>query len=303
VARMPAAEVDVTTDLVRTLLQAQHPDLAGLPLTVLGYGWDNAMLRLGDELLVRLPRRAMAAELVAHEQDWLPSLAARLPAPVPAPVRAGLPGAGYPWRWSVLPWFEGTPLTSVAAGPRTATAGPLGTFLAALHVPAPDDVWSSPYRGVPLAARHDLVTQRVDRRGADADRLRGLWREAAADPLGSDPRLWLHGDVHPLNVLIRGGDLAAVIDWGDLTAGDPAGDLAIAWLGYDAAGASAFRAAYDDGVTHDLDLDRLWRRARGWAIHLSLTLLEFSDDHAELDAVGRHGIARLLEGDQITDEG
>src|SRR5687767_10899591 len=102
---MPAAEVDVTPELVRALLREQHPDLADLSLELIGEGWDNVMYRLGDEYSVRVPRREMAAPLVLHEQQWLPQLAARLPIPVPAPVRIGVPGLGYPWHWSVLPWF------------------------------------------------------------------------------------------------------------------------------------------------------------------------------------------------------
>jgi aminoglycoside phosphotransferase (APT) family kinase protein len=91
---MPAAEVDVPLELVSRLLAAQHPDLAHLPLEVMANGWDNLICRLGRELAVRLPRRAMAAELTAHEQQWLPVLAPRLPLPVPAPVRVGRPALG-----------------------------------------------------------------------------------------------------------------------------------------------------------------------------------------------------------------
>jgi hypothetical protein len=36
---MPAAEVDVSVELVRQLLAEQHPDLAGLALGVLANGW------------------------------------------------------------------------------------------------------------------------------------------------------------------------------------------------------------------------------------------------------------------------
>jgi len=91
---MPGAEVEIPLDLVRRLLEDQHPDLALLPLTLLANGWDNVICGLGDELAVRLPRRVMAAELVRHEQRWLPELAPRLPLPVPAPVRAGRPALG-----------------------------------------------------------------------------------------------------------------------------------------------------------------------------------------------------------------
>jgi hypothetical protein len=59
--RSPAAEVDVTVSMVHSLLTEQHPDLAGLELRELEAGWDNTLWRLGDELLVRLPRRAVAA--------------------------------------------------------------------------------------------------------------------------------------------------------------------------------------------------------------------------------------------------
>jgi aminoglycoside phosphotransferase (APT) family kinase protein len=107
VHRMPAAEVDVTAELVRQLLAEQHPDLAGLALGVLANGWDNMVCTVGADLLARLPRRAQAAELVAREQRWLPVLAPRLPLPIPAPVRVGRPAGGFPWSWSVVPFFPG----------------------------------------------------------------------------------------------------------------------------------------------------------------------------------------------------
>ena len=104
---MPAAEVDVSPALLGRLLDAQHPDLAGLPVTVLANGWDNVVFRVGDGLLARLPRRELAAQLVSHEQRWLPDLAPRLPLPIPAPVRSGQPGLGYPWPWSIVPYLPG----------------------------------------------------------------------------------------------------------------------------------------------------------------------------------------------------
>ena len=90
-ADMPAAEVDVDDALVRSLLEEQHPDLADRALTLVANGWDNVLFRLGEDLIVRLPRRAQSAPLVAHELRWLPELAPRLPLPVPAPIRAGAP--------------------------------------------------------------------------------------------------------------------------------------------------------------------------------------------------------------------
>ena len=69
--RMPVADVDISAELVRRLLASQHPDLAGLPVEFLANGWDNALFRLGTELVVRLPRRQLAATIIEHEQRWL----------------------------------------------------------------------------------------------------------------------------------------------------------------------------------------------------------------------------------------
>ena len=104
---LPPAEFAIDERLVRVLLEHQHPDLADRPLSFLAAGWDNATYRLGDDLAVRLPRIAAGDALIRNEQRWLPKLAERLPIPIPAPVRTGRPGAGYPWHWSVVPWFPG----------------------------------------------------------------------------------------------------------------------------------------------------------------------------------------------------
>lgn len=61
------------------------------------------MFRLGDELVVRVPRREMAGRLVANEVAALPTLALRLLIPVPTPVRVGQPNGEYPYVWAVLP--------------------------------------------------------------------------------------------------------------------------------------------------------------------------------------------------------
>jgi aminoglycoside phosphotransferase (APT) family kinase protein len=95
------------------------------------------------------------------------------------------------------------------------------------------------------------------------------------------------GDPHPGNVLIEHGRVSAVLDFGDITAGDPATDLAIGWLGFDASGRAEFAQAY--AAEHGPD-DDTWQRARGWALCLGLALLANSDDNPALAAVGRHAI-------------
>jgi hypothetical protein len=127
VNRMPAAEVEVSADLVRRLLAGQHPDLARLPVEFLANGWDNELYRVGDRLLARLPRRALGAEIIKNEQRWLPGLAPGLPLPIPYPERTGVPAHGYPYSWSVVPYLPGVPAAQASsfdpAKPRLPSAG------------------------------------------------------------------------------------------------------------------------------------------------------------------------------------
>ena len=174
---MPAAEVGIDASLVRALLQAQHPDLADLPIVAAGSGWDNALYRLGDRVAVRLPRRAAAAALIEHEQRWLPELASRLPLAVPLPVRIGRAGSGYPWSWSVVPWLPGENAARARLDNLEQAARHLGECVGALHQPAPGDAPLNPVRGVPLAERHDVVLERIRRVEdlVDASALLDLW--------------------------------------------------------------------------------------------------------------------------------
>lgn len=290
-ARMPAAEVAVDPSLLHRLLREQHPDLAHLPLRVAAHGWDNVLIRIGPDLAARLPRRAAAATLIEHEQRVLPRLAPHLPISVPVPVRRGGPAAYYPWAWSVVPWLPGDHAGIMPAPARDDLAPALAGFLSALHVPAHPDAPSNPVRGVPLAARAEAFRARmIPGAFAGSLQLRNSFDRNAAAPVYDGPPLWLHGDLHPLNLLVCGGQLSAVVDFGDVTAGDPAADLATAWLTFTAAGRAEFRRRY----TGPLDA-ATWRRGRAWAAGVVSALLSASDDSPQLAAIGRHGLNELLD--------
>ncbi|PVU81779.1 phosphotransferase (plasmid) [Cellulomonas sp. WB94] len=292
----PPAEVDVTVDLVRRLLRGQHPDLAELPLRVVANGWDNVTLRLGDALAVRVPRRAMAAQLVRHEQRWLPVLAPRLGVDIPVPVRIGHPADEMPWGWSVVPWFAGTMVASVPVAARSTLARPLAEVLARLHAPAPDDAPSNPVRGVSLRTRDDAVRARLDAGHVPgAHRVGRLWDELLDTPSWAGPALWIHGDPHPLNLLAGAdGGLGAILDFGDVTAGDPATDLATVWMTFDAAGREEFRATTTTLSGTD---PHTWRRARGWALSFATVFLAHGDDEPLMRHIGEHTLREVLAGD------
>lgn len=290
----PAAEIDVDDRLVRRLLSEQASDLAHLALRLVTAGWDNVVWRLGDSHGVRLPRRAAAAPLVENEQRLLPEIARRLSGvdvAVPAPVVAGRPAAGYPWAWSVVPWIDGDAGLRVPRAERSGWATVLADALGALHVPAEPGYPLNPVRGVPLVARADAVGARFDSLGNGVDGLdvlRRAWRDALDAPVWAGPPLWIHGDLHPGNLVAHGQRLTGIIDFGDITAGDPAYDLAVAWLAFDAAG----RAAFADATRGRYDA-ATWTRAHGWAAAVTLILLDASDDNPEYRGLGLECLAEV----------
>jgi len=291
--QLPPAEHEVDEGLARALVADQHPDLADLAIRPLAHGWDNAMFRLGEALVLRLPRRAVAAELIVTEQRWLPTLAAGLPVAAPAPVRIGVPGRGYPWPWSVIPWIAGRP---AEAAPLAADqAGPLGRFLKALHRPAPAEAPFNPYRSIPLAERTttEPTLARVAERRPEliTEAVRAAWAEGVAAPIDLAPT-WIHGDLHARNVLSDGGRLSGVIDWGDMARGDPATDLYGLWMLLpDRAAREAALSAYG-GIS-----EATLKRARGWAVAMGAILVEAgAKDDPGLEAMGEGTLRALGEG-------
>ncbi len=292
---MPAAEVEISEDLVRRLVAEQFPDLAALPLAMMANGWDNVLFRLGDALVVRLPRRAPAAELVEHEQRWLPSLQPRLPLPVPAPVRLGRPDHGYPWAWSVVPFLAGRDAFRSPPADLHDTAARLGEFLGALHVPAPPEAPANPLRGIPLADRAASMARNLQALDGlvDQDGVRRAWAAALDVPRWQGPPIWLHGDLHPENLLVHDGRLSAVIDFGDITAGDPATDLSAAWMLLPVEHHDTLRRAYTDAGGAGSD-DDTWARARGWALALSVAFLAHSADSPLTAEIGWSTLRAVL---------
>ncbi len=167
----------------------------------------------------------------------------------------------------------------------------LGQFLRTPHQPAPTNAPTNEFRGVPLAQRAGAVHERTSRLAnfADADEVLQTWHELVATPPWIGPALWLHGDLHPANLLVQAGELSAVIDFGDITSGDPATDLAVAWILFPPEVRATFRSAYNQ-ADHDT-----WKRAKGWALALSLAYLMGSADNPLIAGIGRRTLQSVLD--------
>lgn len=288
-----AEEVETSVELVRGLVAAQFPQWAGLALApVEAESTDHDMYRLGEDLAVRLPRRAGAVEAMGKEHLWLPQLAGRLPAPVPLPVASGEAADGYPYPWAVARWIEGAPPRGLVADAEVGRD--LGAFVALLHGieagegprPGAHNFW----RGVPLKVRDRNMRERFEWLSdlADIGEVTAVWDEALALPAWDRPPVWIHGDLQGGNMLVREGRLAGVIDWSALGVGDPAGDLSPAWNLFEGPARAAFREAVDvDEAT--------WRRGRAWALIEGVLALSYYRGKNEIIAqAGRRTIDAVL---------
>ncbi|WP_082563853.1 MULTISPECIES: aminoglycoside phosphotransferase family protein [unclassified Nocardioides] len=267
-SRMHENEIEIGDDLVRSLVAGQFPEWAGRPLRRLPpEGTDNQLFRLGDDLLVRMPRIDWAAESAEWEHRWLPRLAPHLTLRIPAPVGLGRPGEGYPWHWTVVPWIEGETPTPETFDPDE-WAVSLGRFVRATReVPAMGAPVKTEGRGAPLSGLDEWVrtwTARADTSEIDPSAVLAVWADALEAPAWDGEPTWFHGDLHEGNLLVRDGRLAAVIDWGAAGRGDPAIELNAMWGYLPASVAQLYRA--------EVGLDEAaYRRARGYALAPSIS--------------------------------
>jgi aminoglycoside phosphotransferase (APT) family kinase protein len=283
----PEAEVHIDDDLVRALLHEQHPDLAGETLARVDAGWDNVTYRVGGELAIRIPRRETAVALLLNEQRWLPVLGPRLGIAVPLPTRSGVPSGLFKWPWSIVKWVPGQTVDSEPMAP--GQAAHLAEVLRALHQDAPEEAPTNPFRGIPLRLRHEFVVERVQGLphvpGRDLGTLTAFWEAGLAAPEASEA-VWIHGDLHPRNVLAVDGRLTGIIDWGDVCSGDPATDLACAWMLFRSAEArSRLWQGYEP--SHDVVV-----RARAWAVFFASALSTSGEPRHE--SIGHTILANLL---------
>jgi len=299
---MHADEIDTDVALVRRLLAAQFPEWATLPIEpVRSAGTDNALYRLGQDMVVRLPRHLPTVRTLKKERRWLPKLAPLLPLPIPVPLADGTAAEDYPWEWSVYRWLEGETATidRIADPGQVVTA--LARFIAALHrvdpLDGPPPGEHNFFRGVPLAMRDDPTRAALEalRGTIDARAVTTAWDAALRTPVWSEPPVWVHGDLAPGNLLFRRGRLTAVIDFGCLGVGDPACDLIVAW------NFLAGDARTDLRIALDVD-DATWARGRGWALSVALIQLPYyRDTNPTLAANSRRVIREVLAGDLVTD--
>jgi aminoglycoside phosphotransferase (APT) family kinase protein len=265
---MHADQLETKVELARRLVASQFPEWAALPVeAVTERGTDNALYRLGTDKVVRLPTRPRTSLTLEKERRWLPRLAPFLPLAVPEPLRAGAPGEGYPFAWSIYRWLPGMSAIEAPIADLRQAAVDLAGFITTLQridtAGGPPPGEHNFGRGEPLANRDDAVRAVLRDRGLEA-----LWEEALATPGWDQPPVWIHGDLDARNLLVEDGRITAVIDFGSLGVGDPACEVMVAWKLFDGESRDLFRAllSVDDAT---------WARARGWALSQAVIALAY----------------------------
>jgi aminoglycoside phosphotransferase (APT) family kinase protein len=272
---MHADEIDIDAGLVRRLIAEQFSEWANLPLEqVRPYGTDNALYRLGDDLVVRLPRRQRTAATLKKERRWLPKLAPHLPLAVPIPLAEGVPADGYPFHWSVYGWLEGENATVERIEGSRRAAVDLARFVSALRridpTGGPQPGRHNFFRGEPISRRDGAVRSSMNalREEIDVGVVTAAWEAALRAPEWRQTPVWIHGDLDSRNLLVEDGRLCGVIDWGGLGVGDPACDVMVAWKVFSADVRDVFRTEL--GVD-----DATWTRSHGWALSQALNALSY----------------------------
>ena len=272
---MHADEVDTDAALVGRLLAAQFPEWADLRVKpVRPLGTDNTLYRLGDDMVVRLPRRERNSGTLEQERRWLPRLAPLLPLAVPVPLAEGMPDEGYPFAWSVYRWLTGENATMERVTDLSRLATDLAQFVAALQRVDPTDGpppgEHNAFRGVPLATRDAATRNAIAslHSAIDVCAVTAAWEVALRAPDWRRAPVWIHGDLDSRKLLVEQGRLSAVIDFGCLGVGGPACDVMVAWKVLSADTRDSFRTA--------LSVDEAtWARGRGWALSQALMALSY----------------------------
>jgi aminoglycoside phosphotransferase (APT) family kinase protein len=270
--RIHSDEFEVDASLVRTLLADQYPRWADLPLRpVTSWGTDNALFRLGDDMVVRLPIHEASTHDLSREERWVPFVASTLPVRVPMRLARGEPAHAYPFHWCVWQWIEGAnPVAGQLADPHHA-ARELARVVRGLHAIEPSG-GPPAGRGVPLtdADRDGRTREAIAQlRGIiDVDLVGAAWEAALRVPAWTSAPVWVHGDLTPGNLIYVAERLVAVLDWSGVGIGDPACDLLPAWNLLPAEARPTFREALD------VD-DATWERGRGWALSTAVIALPY----------------------------
>lgn len=290
--KMHEGQVDVDADSVRRLLVDQYPDLSNRPVTAIdSTGTVNALFRIGDELIARLPLVEKWSDAIEREWKWLPWFCQRIVSVrLPEPVLKGRPAEYYPFPWGIYRWIDGAPYDDALVDDERSAAETLAGFV--LELRSLELVEGAPRGGRLPLHQLDKETRAAIRAAAatiNSTAAMAAWENALKAPVWDGEAAWIHGDLLRPNLLVNEGHLAAVIDFGGVGVGDPATDLMPAWSVFGPEGREAFRAALDPD-------EASWSRGRGIALHQAAMVIPYYvETNPGFITLSRRAIEQIIE--------
>lgn len=262
---MHVDEVDINPELIKALLLEQFPEFTNHPLQKMHpEGTDNVLYRLGNDKLIRLPRTKSSSLNIEKELTWLPRLGPKLPISIPKILCKGLSNKNYPFPWLICEWLDGINPDQEDMVGKLKVAADLATFVNAMQqIPAK----SGPNcrRGQPLNTCDKQVLQSIPllNKLYDTSLLKKLWESAINVPHWKKEPVWIHGDLHAGNLIVKDRILVGIVDWGLAGVGDPACDMMVAWTLLNQQSRKIFHSIIQPD-------DDSWARGRGWALFLGI---------------------------------
>ncbi|MFA8450261.1 MAG: phosphotransferase [Bacteroidales bacterium] len=271
----PKKEIKINKEIVKRLIDEQFSNCSDLDINYLCSGWDNENYLLGSDYVVRLPRRMSSTRLILNEIRCLNLLKDSLSINTPFPILEGKPSDEYSEKWVIYPFFEGN--TVINSDLNNSQAECFAMFLKELHSFSIVNAPNNPYRSIPLREKSDLVEKGFkvlfENKLFDIKKIERIWNKAVL--LNLDKKCLIHGDLHSKNIIEKNGNIIAVIDWGDITLGDPATDLACLWM--------LFEKDSRQIIFNNYGIDNsLFYRSMGWAIFFGVVFY-FSGIQGEKD--------------------
>ncbi|MFC7786276.1 MULTISPECIES: phosphotransferase [unclassified Rossellomorea] len=304
------AEVAVTIEQAKALIENQFPELHPAKIDIIDYGFDNTVMNVNSSWVFRFPRREIAVKLLETEGKLLPLLDAKnLGLRIPVPTFFGESSPQYKWPFLGYRYVEGT-IPSRASGVvrEGESALKLAWFLKKLHL---TDVSEALKRGVPYDELNRLdVEKRIPALEKNiqeiielnlffqAGKLKDYLKYVPIKPLPSETTL-VHGDLHFKNMVVNeNGILSGILDWGDVHIGHRAIDLNLAYSYLNPAGRELFFKEY--GEVEEVELE--YARFKAICTNVVLLLYGYHEEQPHTVAEAQKSLERALRRGTDLDE-
>lgn len=291
---MNFSDNEINCKLAQDLIKSQFPQFAKLPIVaMISAAEDHKLFRLGENMIIRMPKFDWAADSIKNEIFFSTELAKQIKTSISYPMHIGLPSKIYPWHWVITPWYDGAAAQFEKNNEYANIAIELSNFLNQMHEANIINSRESK-RNISLNELQDQFYESINQLEQEANRfiIKDIWQEITNEKSPSNIKFLIHGDLLPSNILIKDNRLTAIIDFSDIGLGDPICDLIIAWSIFNKESRLAFKnnLKYIDEST--------WRRGKAWSLAKAIIMLAyFQDKSLKISLLARRIRDNILKDD------